>query len=87
MPLPAPRLRSLAAIPEPPLHHVSRLSFSAISLFERCSYRYYAERVAGMRPTPWTVGEGDGGLHATELGDAVHRLLERVELAPACASR
>jgi hypothetical protein len=80
LPLPAPRLRSLAAIPEPPLHHVSRLSFSAISLFERCSYRYYAERVAGMRPTPWTVGEGDGGLHATELGDAVHRLLERVEL-------
>jgi RecB family exonuclease len=81
LPLPAPRLRELAAIPEPALHHVSRLSFSAISLFERCSYRYYAERVAGMRPTPWTVGEGDGGLHATELGDAVHRLLERVELA------
>jgi len=70
----------LAGIPEPPLHHVSRLSFSAISLFERCSYRYYAERVAGMRPTAWTVGEGEGGLHATEIGDAVHRLLERVEL-------
>jgi RecB family exonuclease len=83
LPLPAPRLRALAAIPEPPLHHVSRLSFSAISLFERCSYRYYAERVAGMRPTPWTAGEddGDGGLHATEIGDAVHRLLEHVDLA------
>ena len=81
LPLAAPRLRELVPIPEPPLHHVSRLSFSAISLFERCSYRYYAERVAGMRPTPWPAGDGGGGLHATELGDAVHRLLERVDLA------
>ena len=81
LPLPAPRLRELAEIPDPPLHHVSRLSFSAISLFERCSYRYYAERVSGMRPTPWASGDGDPGLHATEIGDAVHRLLERVDLA------
>jgi ATP-dependent exoDNAse (exonuclease V) beta subunit len=82
LPPPAPRLRELPVIPEPPLHHVSRLSFSAISLFERCSYRYYAERIAGMRPTPWTAaGDGAGGLHATEIGDAVHRLLERVDLA------
>jgi ATP-dependent helicase/nuclease subunit A len=81
LPLPAPRLRELAEIPEPPLHRVTRLSFSAISLFERCSYRYYAERVAGMRPTPWSSGDGEGGLHATEIGDAVHRLLERVDLA------
>jgi hypothetical protein len=81
LPLAAPRLRELVPIPEPPLHHVSRLSFSAISLFERCSYRYYAERVAGMRPTPWPAGDGGGGLHATELGDAVHRLLECVDLA------
>ena len=79
---PALRLRELTVLPEPPLHDVRRLSFSAISLFERCSYRYYAERVVGMRPVAWTPPEtGDGGLHATELGDAVHRLLERVDLA------
>jgi hypothetical protein len=60
---------------------VRRLSFSALSLYERCSYRYYAERVAGMRP-----GEAHGtvpgtvGLAATEVGDAVHRLLELVDL-------
>jgi len=79
---PALRLRELTVLPEPPLHDVRRLSFSAISLFERCSYRYYAERVVGMRPVAWTSPEtGDGGLHATELGDAVHRLLERVDLA------
>jgi len=84
IPAPAPRLHELAVVPEPPLHRVARLSYSAISLFERCSYRYYAERVVGMRPAPWdrSAGNGSGlGLHATELGDAVHRLLERVDLA------
>ena len=43
------RLPELAPIPEPPLHRVRRLSYSALALFERCSYRYYAERVAGLR--------------------------------------
>ena len=62
-----------------------RLSYSALALFERCSYRYYAERVAGMRPADahGTVA-GQRGLAATEVGDAVHRLLELVDLrAPA----
>ena len=83
LPPPAPRLRELTAVPEPPLHGVTRLSFSAVALFERCSYRYYAERVAGMRPVDWgRDGDGAaGGLHPTEIGDAVHRLLERVDLA------
>ncbi len=80
LPEPAPRLHALAEIPAPPLQPVRRLSYSAISLFDRCSYRFYAERVAGMQPAPWE-GQGGGGLHATELGDAVHRLLERVDLA------
>jgi ATP-dependent exoDNAse (exonuclease V) beta subunit len=82
LPPPAPRLRELTAVPEPPLHAITRLSFSALSLFERCSYRYYAERVAGMRPVDWGDGEGTAGaLHPTEIGDAVHRLLELVDLA------
>jgi len=35
-----------------------------------------------MRPAAWAPSaEGGGALHATELGDAVHRLLERVDLA------
>ena len=58
---PAPRLRELTVLPEPPLHRVSRLSYSALSLFERCSYRYYAERVAGMKPRAvgaWERGRG-----------------------------
>jgi ATP-dependent exoDNAse (exonuclease V) beta subunit len=87
LPPPAPRLRELTVVPEPPLHRVTRLSFSALALFERCSYRYYAERVAGMQPTAWSDGGRDGNgdgerhLHATEIGDAVHRLLELVDLA------
>jgi ATP-dependent exoDNAse (exonuclease V) beta subunit len=83
-PLPpaAPRLPELVPVPVPPLHRVRRLSYSALALFERCSYRYYAERVAGMRPADahGTV-PGAVGLAATEIGDAVHRLLETVDLA------
>ncbi len=73
------RLPPLPAPPLPPLHRARRLSYSALALFERCSYRYYAERVAGLhelRP----LGRGESGLAATEIGDAVHRLLELVDL-------
>ena len=76
-----PPLPPLAEIPPPPLHRVRRLSFSALALFERCSYRYYAERVVGMRPTDErNAAPGTTGLAATEIGDAVHRLLELVNL-------
>jgi ATP-dependent helicase/nuclease subunit A len=76
------RLPELAPLPVPPLHKVRRLSYSALALFERCSYRYYAERVAGLREERGTMpGAVAGGLKATEVGDAVHRLLELVDLA------
>jgi len=76
-----PPLPPLVDVPAPPLHRVRRLSFSALALFERCSYRYYAERVVGMRPTDERVSTpGTTGLAATEIGDAVHRLLELVNL-------
>jgi len=79
--LEAPELAPLAEIPEPPLHRVRRLSYSALSLFERCSYRYFAERVVGLRPAE-AAGSVPGrtGLAATEIGDAVHVLLEYVDL-------
>jgi ATP-dependent helicase/nuclease subunit A len=76
-----PALPPLAEVPGPPLHRVRRLSFSALALFERCSYRYYAERVIGMRETDVRAAvPGMPGLAATEIGDAVHRLLELVNL-------
>jgi ATP-dependent exoDNAse (exonuclease V) beta subunit len=81
LPALVPPLPPLVEIPRPPLHRVRRLSFSALALFERCSYRYYAERVIGMRPTDErNAASGTTGLAATEIGDAVHRLLELVNL-------
>ena len=83
-PLPplAPALAPIVPLPAPPLHDVKRLSFSALALFERCSYRYYAERVVGMRPADASGAlPGSTGLAATEIGDAVHRLLELVDLS------
>ncbi len=74
-------LPPLAPVPEPPLHEPRRLSYSALALFARCSYRYYAERVVGMRPVdPSGRLPGRTGLAATEVGDAVHALLEHVDI-------
>jgi ATP-dependent helicase/nuclease subunit A len=77
----APTLPELPPVPAPPLHRARRLSFTALSLFERCSYRYYAERVAGMRERDASAGvPGVEGLGGTELGSAVHALLEELDL-------
>jgi ATP-dependent helicase/nuclease subunit A len=80
-PVTAPNLPELAPVPEPPLHRVRSLSYSALALFESCSYRYYAERVAGMREGRGTGSvPGQAGLAATEIGDSVHLLLEETDL-------
>ena len=81
LPPPAPRLPELAGVPAPPLHTLRSLSYSALADFERCSYRYYAERVVGLRSSDASRRvPGQTGLAATEIGDAVHRLLEQVDL-------
>src|SRR5207247_5777616 len=73
----APKLPPLEQVPEPPLHRVRTLSYSALALFESCSYRYYAERVVGMREAQASGSvPGHEGLAATEIGDSVHFLLE-----------
>ena len=77
---PAPILPAFEPVPAPPLHRARRLSFSALALFERCSYRYYAERVVGMRGDDAAPDAEGEGLAATAVGDAVHRLLELVDL-------
>jgi ATP-dependent helicase/nuclease subunit A len=76
----APVLAALVAPAEPPLHHVRRLSFTALSTFEQCSYKYYSLYVARLKERRPEHRGGDGGLRATEIGDAVHRLLEQVDL-------
>jgi hypothetical protein len=80
LPPPAPTLPELAPIAAPAIHHVRRLSFTALSLFETCSYRYFAERVAGMRSVD-VEAVGHEGLSGTEIGSAVHAELEHVDLA------
>ena len=76
-----PTLAPLEPIIVPP-ERVRRLSYSALALFERCPYRFYAERLAGLRPVD-ASGQipGQTGMAASEVGDAVHKLLERVDLA------
>jgi ATP-dependent helicase/nuclease subunit A len=73
----APELPALAPIPEPPAVRIRSLSYSALALFGRCSYRFYAERIAGLRSADVIAAvPGAEGLAATEIGDAVHVLLE-----------
>jgi ATP-dependent exoDNAse (exonuclease V) beta subunit len=78
-PRPAPALAPLEAIPEPPLHEPRRLSFSALSTFDQCSYKYYARYVVGLRER---VEDRAGGvLGGLGIGSAVHAVLERLDLA------
>jgi ATP-dependent exoDNAse (exonuclease V) beta subunit len=76
----APELPPLAALPEPPLHRVRRLSFTSLSLFEQCAYKYFARYGLGMSERP-VEGEGAGERSGTEIGSAVHALLEEIDLA------
>ncbi len=74
----APELPALPPLPEPPPFVLRSLSYSALSLYDQCSYRFYAQRIVGLPPKPYVVqtGEEIEGLLATEIGDAVHVLLE-----------
>ena len=79
---PAAALEPLEPIASPTVHRPRRLSYSSLRLFKSCPYRYFAERVCGMKPLPQrSVGAEDVGLAATDLGSAVHELLEKIDLA------
>ncbi len=76
----APELPPLVALPDPPLHRVRKLSFTALSLFEQCGYKYFARYGLGMSERP-VEGDGTGEMSGTEIGTAVHALLEQIDLA------
>jgi ATP-dependent helicase/nuclease subunit A len=76
----APELPPLVALPEPPLYRVRKLSFTALSLFEQCAYKYFARYGLGMSERP-VEGEAPGERSGTEIGSAVHTLLEQIDLA------
>src|SRR5262249_18689172 len=48
----APELPPLVALPEPPLHRVRRLSFTSLSLFEQCAYKYFARYGLALTAPP-----------------------------------
>jgi ATP-dependent helicase/nuclease subunit A len=76
----APELPPLVALPEPPLYRVRKLSFTALSLFEQCAYKYFARYGLGMSERP-VEGDGTNELSGIEIGSAVHALLEEIDLA------
>jgi ATP-dependent helicase/nuclease subunit A len=80
LPPAAPELPPLVALPEPPVYRVRKLSFTALSLFEQCAYKYFARYGLGMRERP-VEGDGAGEMSGTEIGSAVHALLEEIDLA------
>jgi ATP-dependent helicase/nuclease subunit A len=65
---------------------VAALSYSSLAAYERCAYRFYAERVLRLPSVPGedeggdrTTGELWGGLTALDRGTLVHALLERLD--------
>jgi RecB family exonuclease len=67
---PLPEIPAAAPVP------VRRLSYSALALYGRCGYRYFAQRVLGL-PEPVIPAAPEAGLGPLEVGDAVHLELER----------
>jgi ATP-dependent exoDNAse (exonuclease V) beta subunit len=76
---PAPLLPELPAIAAPPLLRVRRLSFTALSMFEQCGYKYWARYGIGLAEQD--VPRGEDGLSGVEVGTRVHELLEHIDLA------
>ncbi len=74
--------RSPSAAPAPAAGPPATLSYTSLTLLERCGYRYYLERVLRMPEVqaPGTPGAA-GGLEARARGTLVHRVLETVDFA------
>jgi len=66
--------------------HLDTLSYTTLTEFARCSYRFYLERVVGLpeqRPPARAEGESRrDGLDARMRGTIVHRLLESLDFLP-----
>jgi ATP-dependent exoDNAse (exonuclease V) beta subunit len=80
-PAPAP---ASELVPAERRAQVTTLSYSSLGEYQRCGYRFYAERVLGL---PRTAGRGGGPgaartggvLSANERGVVIHALLERLD--------
>jgi len=73
---PLPDLPPLEAPPPPPSVPLRRISYSGLALYDRCGYRFYAQRILRLPEQVPDRGE-EPGMAGVEIGDAVHLLLER----------
>ena len=73
---PLPELPALEPPPAPPAVPLRRISYSGLALYDRCGYRFYAQRVLRLPEREPPRGE-EPGMAGVEIGDAVHMLLER----------
>src|SRR4029077_4391647 len=70
----------LVARPYPRVHRGRRPSFTSISLFEQCAYKYFARYGLGMSERPVEPGE-PGERAGTEIGGPGPALVEEIALA------
>ncbi|HTU84741.1 MAG TPA: 3'-5' exonuclease, partial [Solirubrobacteraceae bacterium] len=80
---PLPEPPPAPPLPEPPPSPaLGALSYTSLAEYQRCGYRFYAERVLRL---PALAGQGSGeaeratGLSAIDRGTLVHALLERLD--------
>ena len=85
--LPATAQMQLFGVDGPAGGEESTLSYTSLSEMERCGYRYYLERVLGMREdrTGARVSSAGGALEARARGTLVHDLLETLDFRSAQA--
>jgi ATP-dependent helicase/nuclease subunit A len=72
----------LATLPAPRALPVSRLSYTSLEDYRRCSYRFYLERALRLpraEPPAAAVEAPTAGLGALVRGTLVHQLLERLD--------
>ncbi len=80
----APRTASGGASPALP----ATLSYTSLTLLERCGYRYYLERVLRMPEEHRAAGAGArDGLAARDRGTLIHRVLERFDFSSGAPPR
>jgi ATP-dependent exoDNAse (exonuclease V) beta subunit len=72
----------LAALPAPRALAVSRLSYSSLQDYARCSYRFYLQRALKLppvEPPPAAQAAPEAGFSARLRGSLVHLLLEELD--------
>ncbi len=85
VPSPSPAPPGVARRGEPSPPSITRLSYSALSAYHRCPYRFYAERVLGLPAVEersggtWSPAVEPALLTGTERGVLAHAVLQRLD--------